>query len=204
MKVAFTVWEDRISPLFDASQKLLIVEIKNAKVINRYYEHFKAEIPLKRACRLCESGIDVLVCGAISEMPSAMLNAYGIHLIPFITGKAEDVLNAYINGMLSKPAFQMPGCCFARSQACERVKRRDGFMGKSEKEAVMPRGDGTGPQGQGPVGKGRCGCRRNGQFSGGQGRNLNRPGNQRTGNGPERKTDENQDNRMSYRGRWGK
>jgi predicted Fe-Mo cluster-binding NifX family protein len=202
--VAFTVWEDRISPLFDASQKLLIVEIENAEVISRHYKRFKPGMPLKRACRLCELGIDVLVCGAISEMPSAMLNVYGIHLIPFIAGKAEEVLNAYINGMLSKPRFQMPGCCFARSQTCERAKKRAGFPGKSEKEAVMPRGDGTGPQGQGPVGKGRCGCRRNGQFSGGQGRNFNRAGNQGTGSGPERKTDENQDSRMTYRGRWGK
>ena len=120
MKVAFTIWKERISPLYDASQVLLIVEIKNKEISHRQYEHFQAEMLLKRASRLCELGVEILICGAISEMPSAMIDAYGIQLIPFIAGRAEEVLNAFINGTLHKPVFQMPGCqCRCRNHYCE-------------------------------------------------------------------------------------
>ncbi|QTA79350.1 Dinitrogenase iron-molybdenum cofactor domain-containing protein [Desulfonema limicola] len=112
MKLAITVWEDRISPLFDASQKLLVAEIRNAKVCSRQYQSFQPGIPLKQAGRLRELEVDVLICGAISEMPSTMINSYGISLIPFITGKVEEVLNAYIDNTLNKPEHHMPGCRF--------------------------------------------------------------------------------------------
>jgi len=112
MKLALTVWEDRISPLFDTSQKLLVTEIKNAEFFNRQYKSFQTGIPLKQAGRLRELGVEILICGAISKMPLIMINSYGVSLIPFITGKVEDVLCAYIAGTLNHPKFQMPGCRF--------------------------------------------------------------------------------------------
>ncbi len=112
MKLALTVWEDRISPLFDTSQKLLVAEIKNAKFFNRQYKSFQTEIPLKQAGRLRELDVDILICGAISKMPLIMINSYGITLIPFITGKVEEILTAYISETLNRPKFQMPGCRF--------------------------------------------------------------------------------------------
>lgn len=126
MKLALTVWEDRISPLFDASKKLLVVNIENAEIFNRHIEPFRPEIPLKQADRLRELEIEVLICGAISKMPSTIINSCGINLIPFITGKVEKVLNAYINGRLNYIVFQMPGCgfrCRTRNK-CNKNKRR--------------------------------------------------------------------------------
>ena len=43
MKVALTVWGNRISPVFDSARKLLMVEVENNKVKTRQYELFNAE-----------------------------------------------------------------------------------------------------------------------------------------------------------------
>jgi predicted Fe-Mo cluster-binding NifX family protein len=39
-----------------------------------------------------------------------MLKASGIKIISGISGPAEDVIEAYLNGNLLKPKFLMPGC----------------------------------------------------------------------------------------------
>jgi hypothetical protein len=43
MKVAFTAWEDRISPVFDSARKLLIADIENERIVGRQYEPFNPQ-----------------------------------------------------------------------------------------------------------------------------------------------------------------
>ena len=72
------------------------------------------EEPTRRIQRLKDVGVDILICGAVSQPVAAAVQVAGIHLIPFIAGPVVDVLKAYLEGMLTTPAFQMPGCCGAR------------------------------------------------------------------------------------------
>ncbi len=43
MKIALTVWGNRISPVFDSAQTLLVAQIKNDKVIKKSYERFDSD-----------------------------------------------------------------------------------------------------------------------------------------------------------------
>ncbi len=86
MKVVLTIWENRISPVFDAAHKLLVAEIEGSKVISRHYESFNPELTSRLAGRLVELDIAVLICGAISELPATIIELGGIKLIPFIAG----------------------------------------------------------------------------------------------------------------------
>jgi len=52
----------------------------------------------------------VLLCGALSRPLDRMLTAAGIEIIPFLRGRADDVLNAYFAGRLLEPGFMLPGC----------------------------------------------------------------------------------------------
>jgi len=110
MKIAIPEWNDSVSNVFDFANKLLLVEIKNGKETNR------SEIPLEshslpqRAGQLKDLGADVLVCGAISRALAQMVAASGIQLLPYVTGRIDDVLQAYLAGRLVKPQFTMPGC----------------------------------------------------------------------------------------------
>jgi predicted Fe-Mo cluster-binding NifX family protein len=160
MKMALTVWENRISPVFDAAQMLLVVEIENTKIINKHYEPFYPELPTRLAVRLAEMNVAVLICGAISEMPANILEANGIKLIPFITGDAREVIDAYVKDVPSMPAFLMPGCSHKRHRHAGKRKKHGARFAHGREVTYMPRGDGTGPQGQGPrTGKGQGGSK---------------------------------------------
>ena len=47
MKIALTVWDQKISPVFDSSQKLLIADIGEDQIDNRRYEYFNVENPFQ-------------------------------------------------------------------------------------------------------------------------------------------------------------
>ena len=108
MKVAITVWENRISPVFDSARMMLLVDIENGEVTSRCDEALDNEQPLFRADKLSHLGVNVLICGAISKLIASLIENRGIRIIPFIVGDAEKVLDAYLKDLLDAPSFQMP------------------------------------------------------------------------------------------------
>lgn len=110
MKVAVTVWEDRISPVFDVSRRLLVAEIENNEITARSYVLFDPGMPSSLSKTLAELHVSVLICGAVSQVPANIICAGGITLIPFIAGEVERVLEVYAKGDSLEPTFVMPGC----------------------------------------------------------------------------------------------
>ena len=110
LKVALTIWGNRISPVFDSARKLLIVEVESNKVVDRQYELFNAETDSDLAKMLTDLQINVLICGAISRRYSDIIETSEIKLIPFITGHVDVVLESYIQNNRVATDFLMPGC----------------------------------------------------------------------------------------------
>jgi predicted Fe-Mo cluster-binding NifX family protein len=110
MKVVLTVWEDRISPVADSAGELLVVDVENRTVRGRRTESLDAESVFSRAGRLSELQAAIFICGAISDFFAGLLEGYGIRLMPFVCGKVEEVLDAYLEGSLLSPKFMMTGC----------------------------------------------------------------------------------------------
>jgi len=108
MKIALTVWGNRISPVFDSAQTLLVVQIKNNKVIKKSYEPFDSG-----SCNFLDNlkkiKVSILICGAISETLSNIIAFSGIKLIPYVTGNAAQVLDMYLSNKPFPPAYFMPG-----------------------------------------------------------------------------------------------
>ena len=139
MCVAFTVWENRISPVFDVAHDLLIVRIEDGNVgEKRYYSFDPDKISSLIAMLDCQR-VESLICGAISEVPARMIVDSGIHLIPFISGNVDQVLQLFAKGQSIVPGFLMPGCGCPKRTSCE---------------AHRGRSHGRGP-GRGPGGKGK-------------------------------------------------
>lgn len=114
MKAAISIWDNRVSPVFDTARKLLLVEIENGQEVSRCEVTLAETWPLARVARLKELGVSVLLCGAISRPLAAMLISAGIQIVPFMMGNTEEILNAYLKGHLPDPRFLMPGCCGRR------------------------------------------------------------------------------------------
>lgn len=110
MRVAMTIWDNRVSPVFDTARELLIARVDGQQLLERRQESLGQQVPGLRVDRIRELNVDTLICGAISRPLAEMLAAAGIRVIPFVAGDAEEVLAAYLNGSLSAPSFAMPGC----------------------------------------------------------------------------------------------
>jgi len=110
MNVAVTVWKDRISPVFDASRRLLIAKIENDRVTDRSYVFFDPGWPADLVKTLAMLDVPVLICGAVSQSPATIISAGGITLIPFVAGEVDRVLDEYAKGNPLAPTFVMPGC----------------------------------------------------------------------------------------------
>ncbi len=110
MKIAITTWEDRVSPVFDSSHLLLVAEILDGAVIEKRFEGFDPKTLRSLVVRLKSLGIDVLICGAVTLKQESMIKASGIHLIPFVGGMAERILDDFSKGAAITPRYLMPGC----------------------------------------------------------------------------------------------
>ena len=110
MKVVLTVWENRISPVADSARQLLLVDVEDQTIRDRRTERLNEESVFYRARRLADLGVEVLICGAISDFYASLVEGYGIRLIPFICGEADEVLDSYLENTLRSPRFMMTGC----------------------------------------------------------------------------------------------
>ncbi len=113
MTVAITVWGNRISPVFDSAQTLLVAEIRDKRVVERKLQRFQATMFSRCLTLLQELDVRVLICGALCEGPVRLLEFHGIEVIPFVTGEAEEILECYVQGK-DLQEFAMPGCGHAR------------------------------------------------------------------------------------------
>jgi len=109
MKVAITVWGNRISPVFDSAQTILLAEIENGEIISRKREFLPRLVASRLARMVAETQIDTLICGAISERPALIIQQSGIALLSFVGGNAEQFLEDYAAGRPLE-LFRMPGC----------------------------------------------------------------------------------------------
>jgi predicted Fe-Mo cluster-binding NifX family protein len=109
MKVVLTVWENRISPVADSASQLLVVDVENRTIRDRRTECLDAKSLFHRARRLSDLEVNIFICGAISDFFASLVEGYGIRLIPFICGEADEVLDAYLEDSLPSPRFMMTG-----------------------------------------------------------------------------------------------
>jgi predicted Fe-Mo cluster-binding NifX family protein len=109
MRVAIPTWNRRISPVFDTTSRLLVVEVGEEGEYSRFETDISQQFLPSKTLRLKELGIDTLICGAISGQCAYMVTSAGIELIPWISGFVEEVLQAFLKGPPFNKRFLMPG-----------------------------------------------------------------------------------------------
>ncbi len=128
MKLALSIWNQRIAPVFDSSRTVMILDVVNGE--------YREEDPLDlggtnlelRAQRLEERGVQELICGAISCEAEQRVAEREIRLHPFIAGSIDSVLQGWQQQNLEREEFSMPGCaCACRRRAQHRRRMRNNF-----------------------------------------------------------------------------
>jgi len=134
MKIAIPIWEDRISPVFDTALRLLVVEVEGKKEASRFVYYIGDEDLTRRCQHIRTLDVDLLICGAVSHPFLHMLLASGLEVIQQISGRAEEVLEAYLKGKIDNARFLMPGCKRHRCRHGKDIKDNIGFMEVNEQE----------------------------------------------------------------------
>lgn len=107
-RIAMPNWKGRVSPVFDVARELLVIDTTGGAHPRRT-EPFSGSLMPQRVQRLKELGINVVICGGISNPLRAMTEAAGIHVIPWMSGPVDEVLAAHLSGSLGDGRFAMPG-----------------------------------------------------------------------------------------------
>lgn len=150
MKAAFTVWNERISPLLDAAREIHVVESMDGRIIGQSRETLSSDVPALKARQLSDMGVTTLVCGAVSRSMESILAGYGIHLVPFIRGDLAAVIAAWRQNGLHGDGFSMPG---RKRHGADWLRR----LHTANKREVIMNGNRSKGQGQGRSGQGRRG-----------------------------------------------
>ncbi len=114
MKTAFSVWENRIAPVFDTSRQIHLVVTDGARITAEKAHAISGEAVTQKVSWLAEQGVSTLVCGAVSRPLQERLAAAGIEVVAFVAGDLRQVIQASLDGALNGAAFTMPGCCGRR------------------------------------------------------------------------------------------
>lgn len=130
MKIAIPTWQGRVSPVFDVAEQTLLVSLNGQEESDRSLESLRGMALHKRAGRLAELGVNVLLCGAISWQLETLLTTGGIKVISLVCGDVEEVLRAFRDGTLKNEQFAMPGCCGRMRRGRGRGWRR-GWQGST-------------------------------------------------------------------------
>lgn len=110
MKVALTVWDGRISPVFDVSRQAAILTIENGALTAHSHASIETPAPALKIERLIGLGVETLICGAISEPLRRELVARGVRVLGFVAGETDEVVRSFVAGALPTDALSMPGC----------------------------------------------------------------------------------------------
>jgi predicted Fe-Mo cluster-binding NifX family protein len=130
MKIAIPVWDNKVSPVFDTALKLLVVTINNNREESRFFYPIDEEDIMQKYQRIKRLELDTLICGAVSKAFLQILLSSGLDVIQEISGPAEDVLKAYLDGTIFQPRFFMPGCRRWQHRCCGKEGMVAGRRGK--------------------------------------------------------------------------
>ena len=110
MKLAITIWGNRVSPVFDAAATLLVAHIENRLIIKKSYISFDPDTPSDLIKLLKKMHIPILICGAISTKPADLIINNDIKLISFVTGNALKLIENFARKQTIEKSYMMPGC----------------------------------------------------------------------------------------------
>jgi len=109
MRIAIAHWTGRVSPVFDVSDRLLLIDVEGGKEHRREDIKLASDSPFERARELLNLGVEILICGAISNVMEILITGAGVQVFGFMCGDVESVIRAFISGHLADARFWMPG-----------------------------------------------------------------------------------------------
>jgi predicted Fe-Mo cluster-binding NifX family protein len=123
-RIAIPVWRGSVGTTLDFARNFLLVDVEGGKSMASREVPLDSASPQALTRRLQEWGVGTVICGAISRWLWQDLEMRGIRVVPFVSGHAGEVLQAFTDGTLQNGQFLMAGCPLGARRAWKCRRRR--------------------------------------------------------------------------------
>lgn len=118
--VAITVWQGRISPVFDVAEEILLYRIPVSGAVTRMTVYLEEGSVYQKVDTLLLHKVTVLICGAMSRFAAGIISSHSIEVHSFRAGGVEDLIAGLSSGSIEAERFSMPGCICKKKNKRER------------------------------------------------------------------------------------
>jgi predicted Fe-Mo cluster-binding NifX family protein len=100
MKIAIPTFENRISPRFDFSPEMWIIDVEGGEVVREVKFSTVNLNLLQRLDQIASHGVNKVICGGIDDVARNQLGSRGIDVVQDVIGDAEIVFDDFMRGRL--------------------------------------------------------------------------------------------------------
>jgi predicted Fe-Mo cluster-binding NifX family protein len=101
MKVAIPNHKGEVTPCFEYTSGITLFSVSKNRVVARTEFVLQSKEELDRIRLLRDQGVTVLICSGIQNVHENLLRASGIRVIPWVSGKASEVLHLFLQNKLA-------------------------------------------------------------------------------------------------------
>lgn len=135
--IAVPVFQNRISPLMDVSNRYMIYETEDGEIKQKIDISLNAEGEPQRVEKLKDIGVNTIICGAVSGYVAHIVGEKGMRLLPMIYGPIDEVIDRYLDNSLASYCPKPEGCEHRKGTGragCSRraIKRKKDMDGNEE------------------------------------------------------------------------
>jgi predicted Fe-Mo cluster-binding NifX family protein len=94
-KVATPLFQDRVSPHFGSSSRVLLIELCDGRIVQEAVLDLGERAPLKLAARLIDLGVKTIICGGIPTPCKEWLEDKGAVVVDNQRGPARELIEKY-------------------------------------------------------------------------------------------------------------
>jgi predicted Fe-Mo cluster-binding NifX family protein len=91
---------ESVAPCFGYSATITIFTIKRGKVEDQVDFRLRSSDMLDRVRLLRDQQVGTLICGGLQERLEDMLQANGVRVISWVSGRVDDLLDCFLRGEL--------------------------------------------------------------------------------------------------------
>ncbi len=108
-RVAIPVFEERVSPVLDLCNQMVIIDLDEGKEVQRQSLSLQMLSVSERCELMARWNICKIICAGVSDSMVKLLASKNIRAIDGKAGELDKIIEAYICKRLDAACFMMPG-----------------------------------------------------------------------------------------------
>jgi predicted Fe-Mo cluster-binding NifX family protein len=100
VKIAIPRMGETVAPCFEYCATMAIFTVEDGRVTDQIDFPLRSREPLDRVRLLRDQEVDTIICGGVQSVFEDMVRASGVHMISWVSGTVDDLLDSFNHGRL--------------------------------------------------------------------------------------------------------